>query len=89
MVVEKPAFCFTLKLRSTKFAWIGMKDPKEEAQLCRMRDDLTKEILAWRVKLRRGRLKLFIIHSLVGMNIQHILSYEPDGPNISLFENLC
>ena len=67
---------FTLKLRSTTFAWFGMKDPREEAQLSRTRDDLTKEILAWRVKLRRERLTLlFIIHSLGGMNthVEHIM----------------
>ena len=53
-----------------------MKDPREEAQLSRTRDDLTKEILAWRVKLRRERLTLlFIIHSLGGMNthVEHIM----------------
>jgi len=34
-----------------------MKDPKDEAQLSRKRDDISKEILAWRVKLRRERLE--------------------------------
>lgn len=34
-----------------------MKDPKEEAQISRRRDDLSKEVVAWRVKLRRERLE--------------------------------
>ena len=43
------------QLRGTTFSWFGMKDPKDEAQLSRRRDDLTKEIVAWRVTLHRER----------------------------------
>jgi len=43
------------KLRGTTFSWFGMNDPKDEAQLSRRREDLSKEIVAWRVTLRRKR----------------------------------
>ena len=49
-------FCFLFQLRSQTFRWFEMKDPKDEAQSYRKRDDLSKEIVAWRVKLRRERL---------------------------------
>ena len=47
-----------LQLRAKTFSWFGMQDPKDEAQVSRKRDDISKEILAWRVKLRRERYSL-------------------------------
>ena len=47
-----------LQLRAKTFSWFGMQDPKEEAQVSRKRDDVSKEILAWRVKLRCERYSL-------------------------------
>ena len=64
-----------------------MQDPKNEAQFSRKREDLSKEISAWRVKLRRARYARSWGRGAGYRKHYMYLSHQPDG-KIYLSENV-